>query len=96
MAQKAMGKVPSLGGKPSMQAMAGAMSSGSQPIRSPGKPGKSIVGTPASKGSTQTAKKPKGKAPPSLKKGNIKGITKKAVANVKGGTGRIKSTDMGI
>lgn len=81
-----MGKVPALGGKPSMQAMMGATGGISQPQRSPGKPGKAIKGLPASKGSTQTAKQPKGKSPPSLKKGNIKGITKKAVANVKGGT----------
>lgn len=87
MAQKAMGKVPSLGGKPSMQAMMGATGGMSQPQRSPGKPGKTIKGAPASKGSTQTAKQPKGKAPPSFKKGTIKGLKKKAVANVKGGMG---------
>lgn len=82
MANK-MGKVPSLGGKPAMQAMASATSSKSQPMRTPGKPGKSIAGKPAGKGTTQTAMKPKGKGKPSFKKGTIKGINRKAVANLK-------------
>lgn len=97
MANK-MGKVPQLGGKPSMQAMAGAMGGNSRPMRSAGKPAKSIAGVPAGKASTQAAKKPTGKALPSFKKGTVKGITKKAVTNVKSGPskGRIKATDMGI
>ncbi len=83
--QKPMGKVPSLSGKPAMQAMAGSVSSNSRPMRSPGKPGDSIKGTPPGKASTQTAKKPKGKAKPTLKMGNIPGKKFKAgsVANLK-------------
>lgn len=94
--QKAMGRVPSLGGKPSTQAMKSALGEASQPLRSKGKPA-NLKGIPATKATTQAAKKPKGKAPPSFKKGNIKGIKKGVVANVKGGTtGKIKATDMGI
>lgn len=84
--QKAMGKAPSLGGPPAMQAMAGAMGGDSRPMRSPGKPAKSIKGLPPGKASTQRAKQPKGKTPPSFRKGNIKGIKKSAAANVKGGS----------
>jgi len=82
MKQKAMGKVPSLGGRPAMQAMANAVAGPSKPMRSPGKPA-NLSGTPAGKASTQAAKKPKGKGMPSLKKGNIKGIKRGAVANLK-------------
>lgn len=78
-----MGKVPSLGGGPAIQAMANAMGGNSKPMRGAGKPAMSIKGTPTGKASVQTAKKPKGKAIPSFKKGNIKGIAKKAVANLK-------------
>jgi hypothetical protein len=81
--QKPMGKVPSLGGTPAQQAMAGSVSSNSRPMRSPGKPGDSIKGVPPGKASTQTAMKPKGKGKPVLKQGNVKGIKRKAVANLK-------------
>ncbi len=84
--QKPMGKVPSLGGSPSAQAMANAMGGTSRPMRTAGKPAMSIKGIPAGLSSTQAAKKPKGKAPPSFIKGNVKGIKKSAVANVKGGS----------
>lgn len=82
MKQKAMGKVPSLGGKPAMQAMANAVAGSSKPMRSPGKPA-NLSGMPAGKASTQMAKQPKGKAMPSFKKGNVKGIKKGSVANLK-------------
>lgn len=82
MANK-MGKVPSLGGKPAMQAMAGAMGGPSRPMRSPGKPADSIKGAPAGKASTQKAKQPRGKGKPTFKAGSIKGIKKGAVANLK-------------
>ena len=78
-----MGKVPSLGGKPAMQAMNGAMGGDSRPMRSAGKPSKSLTGMPAGKASTQKAKQPKGKAKPTLKQGNIRGIKRGAVANLK-------------
>lgn len=78
-----MGKVPSLGGKPAQQAMAGAMGGNSRPMRSPGKPARSLRGKPAGKASTQSAKQPKGKGMPTFKQGNIKGIKKGAVANLK-------------
>lgn len=78
-----MGRVPSLGGKPSMQAMMGAEGSmRNQPLRSPGKPAKSLKGKPATRGTTQTAKKPRGKGVPSFKQGTVKGIKRKAVANL--------------
>lgn len=79
--QKAMGKVPSLGGKPAMQAMANAVAGPSQPMRSPGKPA-NLMGKPATRATTQMAKKPTGKGKPSFKGGNIKGIKKAAVTNL--------------
>lgn len=77
-----MAKVPSLGGKPAMQAMAAATSSKSQPMRSPGKP--PLSGKPAGTGTTQKAKQPKGKGKPNFKQGTVKGIKRKAVSNIKG------------
>lgn len=79
-----MGKVPSLGGKPAMQAMANAVGGPSKPARSPGTPA-GIKTINVAKGSTQKAKQPKGKAIPTLKKGNIPGKKFKAgsVANLK-------------
>jgi len=86
MKTRPMGKVPSFGGSPSTQAMTGAMTGKAMPMRSPGKPAKTIVGKPSSVAIGKSAKQPKGKAPPSLKRGNIKGIKKGSVANVKGGS----------
>ncbi len=80
--QKPMGKVPSLGGKPAMQAMGNAVGGPSRPMRTPGKPA-NLFGVPPGKASTQTAKKPKGKAIPTLKKGNIPGVKRKSVADLK-------------
>ncbi len=80
--QKAMGRVPQLGGSPAMQAMKNAVAGPSQPMRSPGKPA-NLMGVPPTKATTQTAMKPKGKGKPMLKKGNVKGIKKSAVSNLK-------------
>lgn len=81
-----MGKVPSLGGKPSAQAMQGAMTGKSMPMRSAGKPA-GLSGKPASVPANKKTKQPRGKATPSLKKGNIKGIKRGAVANMDMGIG---------
>lgn len=86
-----MGKVPMLSGNPSSQAMAGALTSkgikGTQPARSPGKPAKSLVGTPASTPVNQGTKQPKGTGKQKVTKG-IKGVkaSKGAVANADMGT----------
>jgi hypothetical protein len=80
-----MAAVASLGGGPAMQANKAAKSGPAMPKRSPGKPGKSIKGSPPSVG--MRGPKPKGKSKPSLKKGTVKGISRKGVVNVK---------DMGI
>lgn len=78
-----MGKVPSLGGKPAQQAMKNSVGGMSMPIRSPGKPA-NLSGKPASVPANKKTKQPKGKAVPSLKPGNIKGIKRGSVANLKG------------
>lgn len=78
-----MGKVPSLTGGPAKQALKGGLMAKGMPIMPKGKVAKSIKGTPPS--ISMGSKQPKGKAPPSLKKGTVKGITRKAVANIKGG-----------
>lgn len=77
-----MGKVPSLGGKPSMQAMVGATSGKTMPMRSPGKPA-GLPGKPGSVPANKATKQPKGKGKVAFKQGNIKGIKRKAVANLK-------------
>lgn len=77
-----MGKVASLGGKPAMQAMRNSVAGKSMPMRSPGKPA-GLPGKPASVSANKSTRQPRGKGKPSLKQGNISGIKRKAVANLK-------------
>lgn len=85
-----MGRVPALTGKPTTQATKNAMGTGgkSMPVRSRGKPGKSLTGSPMSVSDGTETRQPKGKAPSSLKQGNYDlKLKTKAVANVRGGSG---------
>lgn len=69
-----------------MQAMAASGKGAAMPKRSPGKPA-GLAGKPSSVPTNKGAKQPKGKGKPQLKMGNVKGLARKGVVNIK---------DMGI
>lgn len=77
-----MGKVASLGGSPAQQAMNNAVAGKTMPMRSPGKPA-GIKSNPPSVTANRRTKQPKGKGKVGFKQGNIPGIKRGAVANLK-------------
>lgn len=77
-----MGKAPSLSGSPAMQAMRNGLNAKGMPMESPGKH-KGLKGTPSSVSGNGRTKQPKGKAKPTFKAGNVKGVKRSAVSNLK-------------